>query len=106
MQLSKPACHAELGPSRIEQRQVGVGAHFNSAADGVAHHVKESGVHHGLAKALKLELFECRKLIKQLREDVEVHERRRAIRWTILPKVNRAHPAAQVALAYRLNLEK
>jgi len=63
-------------------------------------------VHHRLAQPLKLQLFQVRKLVDQGREDVEVHEGRRAVGRAVLAKLDGAHLAAQVALADRLDLKE
>ena len=104
--LAQSAGHAELGSTGVQERQVGVGADPDAPPHGVGDHVEEPRVHHRLAQPLKLELFQVRELFDQPCEDVEIHERGRTVRRTILSELDRAHLATQVALADRLDLEK
>ena len=74
--------------------------------DGIGDHVEEAGVHHRLAQPLQLQLLEAGEPVDQAGEDIEVHEGRRAVGRPVLPELDRAHLAAQVALADGLDLEE
>ncbi|MGZ3388006.1 MAG: hypothetical protein ACXVCF_00230 [Isosphaeraceae bacterium] len=63
-------------------------------------------MHHRLAQSLELKLLQLGELIEQSGERSEVHERRRAMGWAILPELDRAHLAPKVALADGLDLEE
>jgi hypothetical protein len=62
-------------------------------------------VHHRFAEPLELKVIQRRELVDQADEIVERHEGKRAVRRSIAPELDRAHLAAQVALADRLDLQ-
>jgi hypothetical protein len=61
-------------------------------------------MHHRFAQPLQVQLAQLGHLVDKAREDGEFHERGRPMRRSVAAKLNRAHLAAQVALANGLNL--
>jgi hypothetical protein len=106
MQFGQPVGYTALGPSIGQVSQVRVGADFHTPAHGVGDHVEEPRVHHRLAEALELEVGQPGELVDQACESVEVHERRRAMRRAFSSELDRTHPAAEVAVPDRFNLEE
>src|SRR4051794_37383125 len=97
--------HALLGAALGEQCRVRVGADPDPARDGVPYHVEEARVHHRLAQTLKMQLAEARQVSDDVSEQVEIHERRRAVRRAVRPELDRTHLTAQVALPHGLELD-
>jgi hypothetical protein len=63
-------------------------------------------MHHRLAKALEMEFAHPGELVNQAGEALEWHERGRAVRRPIGAKLDRAHLAAEVALAHWFDLDE
>jgi hypothetical protein len=62
-------------------------------------------VHHRFAQPLQMQFLETGPAIDQRREIVERHKREGTVGWAILPELDGAHLAAEVALANGFDLE-
>jgi hypothetical protein len=63
-------------------------------------------MHHRLAESLELQLFHGTELLDQSLKNPLIDERGRSMRLRIVAKLDRAHPATQIASADRLDLNE
>jgi hypothetical protein len=105
VQAVQPTVDAVHRSPRIQQGEVGVGADPNAPVRRKANHIEKPRVHHRFPEPLQMKLLQSAPLLDQACELVERHERKRTIRRTILPELDSAHLAAEVALTNWLDLE-
>ena len=104
--VRQPAVDAARRARLGQQRQVGVGRHPHAALGGQRHHVEELRMQHRLAQPLQLQLGHAGELVEQAGEQPEVDMRGPVARRAFRAQPHRAHAAAQVALADRLDLQE
>jgi hypothetical protein len=91
------------GPCLGEQGEIGVGRDVDAARRRVPHHVEEARVHERLAQPLQVQLRHPGKAVQQLAVGRELQQRGPR---AVLAELHRAHAAAQVAAADRLDLHE